>query len=176
MHPYTIRIGQKIKLFPPKQIDNPASPLSVKPLKPAKNRPKPVVYSLSQKKIKKKLKVAWQWPLTGVIAKKFSQTGRKGIDIVGKVGTIVRAAADGKVVYSGEGLIGYGNLLIIKHSDQLLSAYAKNRRLLVREGQNVRKGQVIAEVGAIAGQHPVLHFEIRKNGKPVDPMLYLSKP
>lgn len=174
--PYTIHVGQKIKLYPPKQREKSAPLVSAKPFRSAKTSPKPAQYRPPEKKIEKKLKVIWQWPLTGVIAKKFSQSGRKGIDIVAKAGAVVRAAADGKVVYSGAGLVGYGNLLIIKHSEVLLSAYAKNRRLLVREGQNVRKGQVIAEIGVISGQDPVLHFEIRKNGKPVDPMLYLSKP
>jgi len=86
----------------------------------------------------------------------------------------VAATEAGKVVYSGQGLLGYGNLLIIKHNDLYLSAYANNSRLLVAEGNSVTKGQVIAEVGQVGNKRPALHFEIRKNGKPIDPMIFLS--
>lgn len=130
----------------------------------------------NQKKPKKKLKLNWQWPIRGVIAKNFSQTGRKGLDIVGKYGEPVRAAAGGKIVYSGQGLIGYGNLVIVKHSGNYLSAYGNNKRLLVREGDTVKLGQKIAEVGKSAAKRAALHFEIRKDGKPVNPTLYLPKP
>ena len=93
----------------------------------------------------------------------------------GRLGQDVRAASTGRVVYAGNGLRGYGNLIIIKHADSLLSAYAHNRELLVHDGQDVAAGQVIAHMGE-AGQHsPVLYFEIRQNGRPVDPMPYLTK-
>lgn len=129
-----------------------------------------------EKSFEKKLKVFWQWPLKGVIAKNYSQTGRKGLDIAGKYGDPVRAAADGRIVYCGQGLIGYGNLVIVKHDAHILSAYGNNSRLLVREGETVKMGQRIAEVGMGKDKQPVLHFEIRKDGKPVDPIQHLPKP
>lgn len=97
----------------------------------------------------------------------------KGIDIAGDLGQPVLAASDGTVVYAGSGLRGYGELLIIKHSDTYVSAYGHNRRLLVREGQKVKAGQVIAEMGSTGTDRVKLHFEIRRNGKPVNPLSYL---
>lgn len=115
------------------------------------------------------------WPLAGNILKSYSQTGKKGIRIAGKKGQTVRAAEAGKVVYSGQGLIGYGNLLIIKHNDQYLTAYANNSALLAKEGDVVEKGQGIATVGTGAAQKAMLHFEIRKQGKSVNPLTLLPK-
>jgi len=119
--------------------------------------------------------VRWQRPAHGKIIKKFNRrkNDAKGIDIAGKKGNAIVAAAKGKVVYSGNGLISYGNLIIIKHNKMFLSAYAYNRKLLVKEGDIVKAGQQIAEMGQKEKQRPVLHFEIRKNGKPVDPLKYL---
>ncbi len=117
--------------------------------------------------------VQWNWPVKGEVIGHFAKT--KGIDIVGKAGEIVHAAAAGQVVYSGTGLRGYGQLLIIKHNEQYLSAYAHNQRLLVKEGDWVKIGQPIAEMGNTDTNRVKLHFEIRHNGKPVDPMRYLSK-
>ncbi|WP_369602242.1 peptidoglycan DD-metalloendopeptidase family protein [Hahella sp. SMD15-11] len=99
----------------------------------------------------------------------------KGIDIAGRIGDPVRAAADGEVVYAGSGLLGYGNLVIINHNEHYLSAYAHNRRILVKEGERVKAGQVIAELGATGTRTPKLHFEIRRDGKPVDPLKYLPR-
>ncbi len=113
--------------------------------------------------------VTWQWPADGAV---ISSSG-SGLDIAGTAGDPVRAAADGTVVYSGNGLIGYGELIIIKHSDNYLSAYGHNRRRLVQEGQHVRAGQQIAEMGSTGAPREELHFEIRKAGKPVDPTEYL---
>jgi len=96
-----------------------------------------------------------------------------GVLIGGDAGQPVRAAADGRVVYAGGGLIGYGQLIIVKHNDTYLSAYGHNASLLVREGQSIRQGQRIATMGEGPGQKPRLHFEIRQNGKPVDPRRYL---
>ncbi|MCP5142457.1 MAG: peptidoglycan DD-metalloendopeptidase family protein [Gammaproteobacteria bacterium] len=120
--------------------------------------------------------IRWQWPTNGPVLSTFSsrQTGRKGIDIGGKIGEPVRAAAGGKIVYSGSGLVGYGKLIIVKHNDNYLSAYAHNSELLVREGQVVNAGEKIATKGA-SGKQPQLHFEIRHNGKPVNPLTYLPK-
>ncbi len=121
------------------------------------------------------LKLNFQWPIKGKVLKSFYQTDNKGIDIVGEMGQDVRAAEAGKVVYSGQGLIGYGNLLIIKHNDLYLSAYANNSQLLVAEGNTVEKGEVIAKVGQAGSNLTSLHFEIRKNGKPVNPVKFLPK-
>ena len=108
---------------------------------------------------------------------KFSSNGslNKGIDIAGELGQPVLAAADGAVVYDGSGLRGYGELVIIKHSDAYVSAYGHNRRLLVREGQQVKVGQHIAEMGSTGADRVKLHFEIRRQGKPVDPLQYLPR-
>ena len=100
---------------------------------------------------------------------------RQGVDIAGKSGQPVRAAADGVVVYSGSGLVGYGELVIVKHDDQWLSAYGHNRARLVNEGQLVKAGQQIAEMGRSGASRDMLHFEIRYNGKPVDPQAYLPR-
>jgi len=119
------------------------------------------------------LKLNFQWPIKGKILKDFPQSDSKGIDIAGKFGQPVSATEAGKVVYSGQGLLGYGNLLIIKHNYLYLSAYANNSQLLVAEGQSVKKGQQIALVGQMGSNQATLHFEIRKNGKPVNPLSLL---
>jgi lipoprotein NlpD len=113
--------------------------------------------------------------VTGAVVNRFnnSRSDSKGIEIAGREGSPVRAAAPGKVVYSGNGLISYGNLVIIKHNRNFLSAYAYNRKLLVSEGDTVKAGQKIAELGRSGTDSPRLHFEIRKNGKPVNPLSYL---
>lgn len=119
----------------------------------------------------------WAWPTNGVLIGKFSSNGslNKGIDIAGELGQPVLAASDGSVVYAGSGLRGYGELVIIKHSDTYVSAYGHNRRLLVREGQQVKVGQTIAEMGSTGADRVKLHFEIRRQGKPVDPLQYLPR-
>lgn len=120
--------------------------------------------------------ITWQWPADGAVISGFqdgSGGSGAGLDIAGNAGDPVRAAADGVVVYSGNGLIGYGELIIIKHSDTYLSAYGHNRKRLVKEGEHVRAGQLIAEMGSSGAPREELHFEIRKNGKPVDPADYL---
>jgi len=119
--------------------------------------------------------IQWQRPANGKIVKKFNRqlSDAKGIDIAGQHGDAIVASADGKVVYSGNGLISYGNLIIIKHNKTFLSAYAYNRKLLVKEGDVVKAGQKIAEMGRKDDLSPRLHFEIRKNGKPDDPLKYL---
>jgi lipoprotein NlpD len=119
----------------------------------------------------------WLWPTSGRVITLYSATDplRKGIDLEGKLGDPVKAAGAGSVVYAGSGLAGYGQLIIIKHDDQFLSAYGHNSKLLVAEGDTVKKGQVIAEVGASGTDKNKLHFEIRKSGKPVDPLLYLPR-
>jgi lipoprotein NlpD len=113
------------------------------------------------------------WPAKGKVTGEFNETN-KGIDIAGKVGEPVLAASDGKVVYAGNSLRGYGNLVIVKHDNTYLTAYAHNSKLLVKEGDTVRKGQKIAEMGDTDTSSPKLHFELRVNGKPVNPTPYLQ--
>jgi lipoprotein NlpD len=119
--------------------------------------------------------LAWAWPTAGAatIVAGFDEQRNKGLDIGGKPGDAVLASADGRVVYAGAGLRGYGNLIILKHNNTFLSAYAHNQTLLVKEDQSVRKGQKIAEMGSSDADRVKLHFEIRRQGKPVDPARYL---
>ncbi|PCK08947.1 MAG: peptidase M23 [Alteromonadaceae bacterium] len=119
----------------------------------------------------------WVWPAKGKVVGKFRPNAsfNKGIDIQGQMGESVKAASAGTVVYSGEGLRGYGRLVIIKHSDRYLSAYAHNSRLLVKEGASVKMGQAIARMGSSGTDSVKLHFEIRNDGKPVDPLKFLPK-
>ncbi len=117
----------------------------------------------------------WRWPVKGRVLSSFGAAGAvgKGLDIAGANRAVVRAAAAGHVVYSGSGLIGYGQLIIIKHNNTFLSAYGYNSELLVAQGDKVSKGQQIARMGEGPGKRPMLHFEIRIDGKPVDPIIYL---
>ncbi|HSS06101.1 MAG TPA: peptidoglycan DD-metalloendopeptidase family protein [Rhodanobacteraceae bacterium] len=119
--------------------------------------------------------VAWRWPADGQVVGSYvvGDPMRQGIDIAGKSGAPVRAAADGTVVYSGNGLIGYGELIIVKHNPAFLSAYGHNRKRLVQEGDRVKAGQTIAEMGSSSANRDELHFEIRRNGKPSNPLDYL---
>ena len=118
-------------------------------------------------------RVDWAWPAAGKLAATFNGASNKGIDIAGRTGDPVNASAPGKVVYSGEGIPAYGKLVIIRHNSTYLSAYAHNSQILVKEGQAIAKGQKIAEVGSSGAESPRLHFEIRRLGKPVDPLQYL---
>ena len=127
------------------------------PAKKSPSKPKPTA------------NIVWRWPTRGKVVRGFSGTTHKGIDIDGKAGDAVRATAAGQVVYAGSGLVGYGNLLIVKHNPVYLSAYGHNRKLLVEEGDQVNAGQRIAEKGSSATNSVKLHFEIRREGKPVDP-------
>ena len=175
--PYTIKPAQTIFLKPLKSTGS--SPVATKP----SNKPKKKTAATTTIKPKQPTShkvhwpgtVRWKKPVKGKIIKKFShqRNDSKGIDIAGKLGDVIVASADGKVVYSGNGLISYGNLIIIKHNKTYLSAYAYNRKLLVKEGDMVKSGQKIAEMGRKDKLSPRLHFEIRKNGKPVDPLKYL---
>ncbi|RME35092.1 MAG: LysM peptidoglycan-binding domain-containing protein [Gammaproteobacteria bacterium] len=121
-------------------------------------------------------RLKWIWPAQGKVVPTRAALGAKGIDIYGRLGQSVRAAEDGEVVYSGSGLIGYGKLVIIKHNDEFLSAYAHNQTLLVKEGEQVKRGQQIATMGQSGTERVKLHFEIRKDGKPVPPLRYLPAP
>jgi lipoprotein NlpD len=115
----------------------------------------------------------WQWPATGPVLRGFDGSGSKGVAIGGQAGDAVLAASDGRVVYAGSGLRGYGNLVIVKHDNIFLSAYAHNSRLLVKEDDPVLRGQQIAEMGSSDADRVQLHFEIRRQGRPVDPLQYL---
>jgi lipoprotein NlpD len=118
-------------------------------------------------------RLSWMWPSEGRVIATFDDGRNKGLDIAGKAGQPVVAAGSGKVMYAGSGIRGYGNLVIVKHSNSLLSAYAHNRKIVVKEGDNVAKGQLIAEMGDSDADLVKLHFEIRQQGKPVDPTRFL---
>ena len=158
--PYVIYPGQQLRLQSKVAVSSQKKPPSIGKTSTA---------------TQKNVKLVWQWPIKGMLIGKFNskQNDAKGIDIAGTEGKPVKAAATGKVVYSGNGLISYGNLVIIKHNRSYLSAYAHNRKLLVKEGQQVKAGQTIAELGQTGTDSPRLHFEIRRNGKPVDPLKHL---
>ncbi|MGA1694023.1 MAG: peptidoglycan DD-metalloendopeptidase family protein [Burkholderiaceae bacterium] len=117
--------------------------------------------------------LTWVWPANGGVITQFAEGGSKGIAIAGAPGEAVFAAERGRVVYSGNGLRGYGNLVIVKHANDFITAYAHNRAILVKEGQSVRRGQKIAELGMSDADRPMLHFELRKGGKPIDPLGFL---
>ncbi|MFC1719877.1 peptidoglycan DD-metalloendopeptidase family protein [Pseudomonadota bacterium] len=147
------------------------SPAAAEPVTPAENPPRAATPAPSNVGDP----ATWLWPADGRIISNFAPNdpSRKGIDIGGKEGEAVVASAAGEVVYSGSGLIGYGELVIIKHNEQLLSAYAHNHKRLVTEGQKVAAGQRIADMGKNDRNQPMLHFEIRLNGNPQDPLKYL---
>nr|VFJ71363.1 MAG: lipoprotein NlpD [Candidatus Kentron sp. FM]VFJ73369.1 MAG: lipoprotein NlpD [Candidatus Kentron sp. FM]VFK18526.1 MAG: lipoprotein NlpD [Candidatus Kentron sp. FM] len=116
----------------------------------------------------------WYWPSRGEVVHNFAQSGNRGLEISDRFGASIYAVANGRVVYTGSGLRGYGKLIIIKHDAQHLSAYGNNDRMLVREGDKVKRGQKIAEMGKDSTNRAILHFEIRKGGKPVNPLRYLG--
>jgi lipoprotein NlpD len=150
----------------PRPVTGKPPPLPSAPVSPARG-PSAEVTGASGAAVK------WVWPTERGAAPRSVPGG--GILLTGKLGQDVLAANAGRVVYTGSGLRGYGNLIIIKHADSLLSAYAHNREMLVRDGQEVAAGQVIAHMGQGPQQLPVLYFEIRQNGKPIDPLPYLSR-
>jgi len=151
------------------------NPGAVVAAKPAEETPKPVEERPAEAAPVGPDGVAWAWPSAGKVLATFNDNTNKGIDFAGKAGDPVLAAGDGKVVYSGSGLRGYGQLVIIKHNATFLSAYAHNQKILVKEGASVKRGQKIAELGNTDSENGVykLHFEIRRQGKPVDPAAYL---
>jgi len=156
-----------------------SSPTISKPSNKAQSRQKKskqnVSVSSQSAKYFTKGKLKWSWPIKGKVISTYAANNhdRKGIDIKGISGQKIKSAGRGVVVYSGGGLISYGNLIIIKHNDRFLSAYAHNKKLLVKEGTAVKKGQTIAIIGKKPNVTNLLHFEIRKDGKPVNPLLYL---
>ena len=158
---------------PPPAVATTASP----PVTPTVEKPAPAAPPPANESVSAPGEVAWRWPAEGQLAGTFvaGDPTKQGIDIVGKAGDPVRAAADGSVVYSGNGLVGYGELIIIKHNPSFLSAYGHNRKRLVKEGDKVKSGQVIAEMGSSSATRDSLHFEVRRNGKPGNPLDYLPR-
>lgn len=144
-----------------------------KPEAKAENKPEPTPSPASAVAVGDE--VGWIWPSSGKVLSAYSESGNRGLDIGGKAGDPVFAAGEGKVVYAGNGLRGYGQLVIVKHNNTFLSAYAHNQKILVKEGQQVGKGQKIAEMGNTDSDVVKLHFEIRRQGKPIDPLTYLPK-
>jgi lipoprotein NlpD len=187
---YTIYPGQVLKLKAPPRKYRPKTvavkPKSSSPPDKGIAKPAPEKQTAESPKTTKQagvkktvpgLKLSWIWPTDGELVQRFARGDplRKGIKVKGRTGQAVRAAESGKIVYAGSGLIGYGQLIIIKHNRNYLSAYGHNRKILVKEGDQVQKAQRIAEMGSKVGGEPVLHFEIRKNGSPVDPLRLMPR-
>lgn len=198
-NPNVIEVGQVLRVVPPGADPNAVATrpvtlprLESRPLDAAKNPPPPAATApagpgasippapppvLPAPSVARDGddNVNWLWPASGPVVGSFDEARTKGIAIAGKAGDTVVAAADGKVVYAGSGLRGYGNLVIIKHNNTYLTAYAHNQALMVKEEQAVKRGQKIAEMGASDAERVQLHFEIRKQGKPVDPARLLPQ-
>jgi lipoprotein NlpD len=190
-NPNQIEVGQVLRVSPPAASDvavtrpvanapataviTPLPPQGQAAAKPAGASPVPSPVSQAQAPAAAggEEEIAWLWPAQGTPIAGFDEVKNKGIDIAGNAGEPVLASADGRVVYAGAGLRGYGNLVILKHNNTYLTAYAHNQNLLVKEDQSVRKGQKIAEMGNSDADRVKLHFEIRRQGKPVDPIKYL---
>ena len=181
-NPNVIETGQVLRVAPPQSevvaAPRPASPASapvaVMPAKSVASSPVPASVQAPVAAEVADETLSFQWPARGNVLANFDEAKNKGLDIAGKAGDPVLAAADGKVVYAGAGLRGYGNLVILKHNNTFLTAYAHNQSLLVKEDQVIKKGQKIAEMGNSDSDQVKLHFEIRRQGKPVDPSKYLQ--
>ncbi|MCJ7799898.1 MAG: peptidoglycan DD-metalloendopeptidase family protein [Polaromonas sp.] len=180
-NPNLIEVGQVLRVVPPAAesamaVTRPVLPggaaASTAP-GPARSASAPVPAPAPAPSANGDVDVAWIWPAQGTLIAGFDESKNKGLDISGKAGDAVMASADGRVVYAGAGLRGYGNLVILKHNNTFLTAYAHNQKLFVKEDQSVRKGQKIAEMGSSDADRVKLHFEIRRQGKPVDPAKYL---
>ncbi len=189
-NPNKINSGDKLKVTPPNEIAGAISiPLSKKRGSSEKSEFNQESKSKNDLKVDKlnddeveieskeeenlSFSLSWVWPANGQIIEKFSESNSKGITIAGISGESIFAVGDGKVVYSGNGLRGYGNLVILKHSGDFITAYAHNQSIFVKEGESVSKGQKIAEMGMSETDRPKLLFEVRKAGKPLDPLRFL---
>ena len=176
-NPDVIEVGQVLRVAPPGSAvessgvvvrpvaSSAAAPSPAKPVTPAQSAAPSTATAED---------IGFAWPANGQVVAGFDEAKNKGIDIAGKAGDPVLAAADGQVVYAGAGLRGYGNLVIVKHNNTYLTAYAHNQKLLVKEDQKVRRGDKIAEMGSSDADRVKLHFEVRKQGKPVDPAKFLA--
>ncbi len=186
-NPNLIEVGQVLRIVAP-SIDNTlvvtrpvisgsaVTTTAAAPLRPASAASAPAIApaaASSPQPAATEDDIAWIWPAQGKLIAGFDDVKNKGFDIDGKAGDPIIAAGDGRVVYAGAGLRGYGNLIILKHNNTFLTAYAHNQTLLVKEDQSVKKGQKIAEMGNSDADRVKLHFEIRRQGKPVDPARYL---
>ena len=165
-NPNQVETGQVLRVVPPEgpvvaPVKPPVVATPVVPITPA---PAPAAPDED---------LAWMWPSSGSLISGYDDVKSKGLKIAGKAGDPVYASADGRVVYAGSAVRGYGNLVILKHNETFLTAYAHNQTLLVKEDQTVRKGQRIADMGSSDSERVMLHFEVRRNGKPVDPAKYL---
>jgi lipoprotein NlpD len=180
-NPNVLEVGQVLRIIPPGTEPAPIGtrpvtsskvetrPLDAKPVAPAAAPAVDATPTPSAPPREGDDNVNWLWPASGPVVAVFDDNKSKGLAIAGKLGDPVVAAADGRVVYAGSGLRGYGNLIILKHNNTYLTAYAHNQTLLVKEDQGVRRGQKIAEMGSTDAERVQLHFEIRKQGKPIDP-------
>lgn len=172
--PNQIEVGQVLRIAPPESAAGAAvsSPVSSGSSTVTTTKPAPVAATPSAPMAPED-DIAWMWPSNGVVLAGFDEVKNKGLQIGGKLGDPVLASADGRVVYAGSGLRGYGNLVILKHNETYLTAYAHNQTLLVKEDQKVLKGQRIADMGNSDADKVMLHFMVRRQGKPVDPAKYL---
>lgn len=188
-NPDRIEVGQVLRIVPPANegvvakpvLISKVAPVAMAPLQPASaSKPvpppaaaAPVAAPASATPAGADEDPGFIWPNSGTVLASFDEVQNKGVDISGAAGDPVLAAADGRVVYAGAGLRGYGNLVILKHNNTYLTAYAHNQKLLIKEDQTVKKGQKIAEMGSSDTDRVKLHFEVRRQGKPVDPSKYL---
>ena len=174
--PYTIFPKQKIRIVPIRSDRKPYKRAVKTPTQP-KYRTKKYSPPNNKTQYVSSKKLKWQWPTNGKVVSTFSirDPGRRGIDIVARKGQPIKAAAEGYVVYRGNGLRGYGNLIILKHNETYFSAYAHTEGVVVKEKEKVKLGQHIADMGNTSSDKTKLHFEIRRNGKPVNPLSYLPK-
>ncbi|WP_173236879.1 peptidoglycan DD-metalloendopeptidase family protein [Legionella antarctica] len=172
--PYALRVGQVLNLQGIQHRTSLAKPAySRRYLRPVTQAKQRVIYSPTHNA---RSSSGWMWPVTGRVVTTFiPNQGKKGINIACKKGEKVHASSGGVVAYAGSGLAGYGNLIIIKHNNEYLTAYGNNAKNLVSEGQKVKMGQIIAEAGVIDRKYWGVHFEIRKTGIPVNPLNYLQK-
>lgn len=193
--PYIIHVNQIVRTESPAPVTRtplktesvtpvplPATTQKSKPIQkpvpaPVAKKPAPRTPPKKSAKTLSTGKPVWQWPAQGRVVRTFDarSAGKKGIAIAGKRNAPVRAAADGRVVYRGSGLVGYGRLIIVKHNNNYLSAYGHNQEFMIDEGDQVQAGQVIARMGSSGTSSVMLHFEIRRNGKPVDPLRLLPR-
>ena len=179
-NPDVIEVGQVLRVVPPGAVVE-ANGVVVRPVSSSGSTPATSVPSDATSTAKASASSpavadtpSFAWPANGQVIAGFDEAKNKGIDIAGKAGDPVLAASDGQVVYAGAGLRGYGNLVIVKHNNTYLTAYAHNQKLLVKEDQKVGRGEKIAEMGSTDADRVKLHFEVRRQGKPVDPAKFLS--